>query len=282
MKTGWIFLLAALALGIARAHADDSPRPIRVGLTATYLHDQYPLHEDWRRYMERKLERPVVFVRRDSYDEMMDLLRQNKLEFAWICDYPYVDNRNLVRLLAVPSYKGHPVYRSYVIVPAGDKTTKSILDLRNRVFAYTDPYSNTGYLTPRYLLKQAGENPAHFFEKTFFARSHRKVVEAVANGLADGGAVGSFIWDTLEIIQPELAAATRVVSVSDDYGMPPFVANRAVREAEFQRMQKMLFEMAADSEGRALLKRLNVNHFSKGDPRNYERVSKVMKALGDR
>ncbi len=282
MKTILIVLFLVLVLGFSRAQADEPSQPIRVGLTATYLHDQYPLHEDWRRYMERKLERPVVFVRRDSYDEMMDLLRQNKLEFAWICDYPYVDNKNLVKLLAVPSYKGRPLYRSYLIVPASDKSTKSILDLKNKVFAYTDPYSNTGYLTPRFQLKQAGENPAQFFAKTFFARSHRKVVEAVANGLADGGAVGSFIWDTLVIIQPELAAATRIVSVSADYGMPPFVANRGGREADFNQMQKMLIDMANDAEGRDILKRLNVNNFSKGDPRIYDSVTKVMKALGDR
>ena len=101
MKTSWIVFIGSLLLGFSPAHADEAVRPIRVGLTATYLHDQYPLHEDWRRYMERKLERPVVFVRRDSYDEMMDLLRQNKLEFAWICDTRFSPTRTPTRIRAI-------------------------------------------------------------------------------------------------------------------------------------------------------------------------------------
>ncbi len=52
--------------------------------------------------------------------------------------------------------------------------------------ATPDPYSNTGYLAPRYELKRGKEDPARFFRKTFFTWSHRGAVEAVASGLAHG------------------------------------------------------------------------------------------------
>ena len=77
-------------------------------------------------------------------------------------------------------------------------------DLAGSIFAYADPYSNTGYLAPRYEIRQIGRDPASFFRKTFFTWSHRKVIVAVTEGLADGGSIDSFVWDTLSVIDPEL------------------------------------------------------------------------------
>src|SRR3990167_3219621 len=213
MKNLIAVVLAVLAaICITPANAVEEPTtPLRIGLTPTFPNDQYRALEEWRRYLERRLARKVEFVRRDSYVEAMDLIRLQKVDFAWICDYPFVFFKGQTRLLAVPMYRGRPYYRSYLIVPASDRQTTSIAQLKNRTFAYNDPYSNTGYLTPRFDLHQRGEDPTRFFSKTFFTWGHRKTIEAVAAGLAQGGAVSSHVWDTLAKVKPELAAATRVV-----------------------------------------------------------------------
>ena len=282
MKLFIIILLAAAATLANPTLATEEPAALRIALTATVPHDQYQLIEEWRRYMERKLKRRVEFIRRDSYIETMDLLRQRKLDFAWICDYPFVYFRSQVRLLAVPLYQGRPYYHSYLIVPATDSRTTSIAQLRNTVFAYTDPYSNTGYLTPRYQIHRMGENPAQFFRQTFFTWSHRKAVEAVAIGLADGAAVSSHVWDTLAIVKPELTAATRIVSKSPKYGFSPIVAQPSVRDEDFRNMQKLLLDMASDAEGKALLRGLNIDGFIAGSPRLYDEVARMMKAVGEK
>lgn len=276
--------LAASALlpgldGWASEHTRNTP--VRVGLTPAFLHDQHGLLEEWRQYLQLKLKRPVVFIQRDSYRETMDLLRLEKLDFAWICDYPFVHLKKQVRLLAVPLYQGRPYYRSYLIVPATNPHTTSILQLKNMVFAYADPYSNTGYLAPRYELHKAGEDPAKFFSKTFFTWSHRKVVEAVAFGLANGGAVDSFVWDTLALVQPELTAKTRIVSRSPEYGFPPVVAHRQVNDAEYGMFQRVLIEMGSDPQGKSLLKRLNLDGFATNDPKLYDSVAQMMRAFGE-
>ncbi len=255
--------------------------PIRVGLTPAFLHDQHGLLEDWRLYMQKRLDCPVEFLQRDSYRETMDLLRLEKIDFAWICDYPYVHLRKLVRLLAVPSYGGQSLYRAYLIVPTGDAHTSSILQLRGKVFAYADPYSNTGYLAPRYQLKQAGEDPAKFFRKTFFTYSHRKLVEAVASGLAQGASVDSFVFDTLSLIKPELTRRTRIAAKSPEYGFPPLIAHRSVSEPNFVAMQNLLLAMNQDVEGQALLKRLHLDGFRRGDEKLYASVAEMMRAFGE-
>ncbi|MFA6313110.1 MAG: PhnD/SsuA/transferrin family substrate-binding protein [Sterolibacterium sp.] len=254
---------------------------LRVGMTPAFLHDQHRLLDEWREFMAASLQRPIEFVQRDSYRETMDLLRLEKLDFAWICDYPYLHLKQEVRLLAVPLYQERPYYRSYLIVRKDNTQFKSMADLAGGVFAYADPYSNTGYLAPRYHIRSLGHDPATFFRKTFFTWSHRKVVEAVASGLAQGGAVDSYIRDTLVHVEPALALRTRVVWRSPEYGFPPFVSHRSVSAADFQLMQKHLLDMSTTEKGRNLLTRLNLDGFTTGSPSLYDGVARMMRAFGE-
>ena len=254
---------------------------LRVGMTPAFLHDQHSLLDEWREFMAASLQRPVEFVQRDSYRETMDLLRLEKLDFAWICDYPYLHLKQEVRLLAVPLYKGRPYYRSYLIVRKDNSQFQSMADLAGSVFAYADPYSNTGYLAPRYHIRGLGHDPATFFRKTFFTWSHRRVVEAVASGLAQGGAVDSYIRDTLVHVDREMALRTRVIWRSPEYGFPPFVSHRSVSSADFQLMQKHLLDMSATEKGRGLLKHLNLDGFTIGNPSLYDGVARMMRAFGE-
>jgi len=273
-------LVATALIGLSRKSLATGGK-VRVGMTPAFLHDQHSLLDEWRAFMAASLRRPVEFIQRDSYRETMDLLRLEKLDFAWICDYPYLHLKQEVRLLAVPLYQGRPHYRSYLIVRSDNTQTRSITDLAGGVFAYADPYSNTGYLAPRYEIRQAGHDPKTFFRKTFFTWSHRKVVEAVASGLAQGGAVDSYIWDTLAIVEPALGARTRVVSRSPEYGFPPFVSHRSVSAAEFQMMQRHLLDMTKTDAGRRLLARLHLDGFTIGSPALYEGVAQMMRAFGE-
>lgn len=270
--------LAMLCFG---TQAIPETTPIRFAMTPAFLHDQHALLAEWRVYLETRLKRPVVFVQRDRYRDTMDLLQQRKVEFAWICDYPYVMLENDVRLLSVAMNGSRPTYRSYLIVPARDARTKSVSDLKGTVFAYADPYSNTGYLVPRFEIKRSGADPANFFKRTFFTWSHRKAIDAVAAGLAQGAAVDSFVWDSLVKVRPDITARTRVAWQSEEYGFPPIVAQNQVPEADFKRMQSVLLNMENEPQGRALLARLNLNGFITGTPKLYNGVSEMMKAFGE-
>ncbi|MCM2252180.1 MAG: PhnD/SsuA/transferrin family substrate-binding protein, partial [Ramlibacter sp.] len=206
---------------------------------------------------------------------------QQKVDFAWICDYPYVALRNEVRLLAVALNQGKPTYGAYLIVPARDSRTRSIVDLKGAVFAYSDPYSNTGYLVPRYEIKQGGEDPKSFFKRSFFTWSHRKAIEAVAAGVAQGASVDSYVWNTLNRVRPDITARTRVVLSSKEYGFPPIVAHRDVSNADFVRMQTVLMDMKNDPQGRGLLERLHLGGFIQGSPALYDGVAEMMRLFGE-
>lgn len=249
-------------LGVAQA--EDAMPAFRVGLTPVFLDNQVAFLSLWRKYLETRLHRPVQFVQRGSYRDVVALLMQGQLDFAWLCGYPFVRNQRSMKLLAVPLYRGRPLYQSYLIVPATDKTSASLLDLRGKVFAYSDPDSNSGWLFPIHSLMSLRELPATFFAKTFFTWGHRKVVDAVAVGLAQGGAVDGYVWDTLALLHPDLTARTRIVERSAMFGFPPFVARASIPGDDFIAMQQVLLRMGADREGKDLLARLNLDGFEPG------------------
>ncbi|MBK6629772.1 MAG: PhnD/SsuA/transferrin family substrate-binding protein [Betaproteobacteria bacterium] len=277
----FLALAAAVSASPLCAQAQTNAA-VRIGLSPVFLDDQLSFLNDWRDYLQGRIGRAVRFVQRGSYREIMDMLLEQKLDFAWICGYPYVRHKAKLRLMAVPVSDGRPQYRSYLIVPASDRQTGSILDLRGKVFAYSDPDSNSGFLYPRYALMQLKENPDRFFAKTFFTWAHRKIVEAVGSNLAQGGAVDSYVWETLQIYHPELTVRTRIVEKSPYFGHTPVVAREGVTRTEFDSMQEALLGMSQSIAGQDLLKRLNLDGFVSGEDSLFDGIARMMRALNGR
>ncbi len=275
------FLGTCAALAMAPSRPVLSAKALRVGMTPAFLNTQYGLLAEWRGYMQAKLDRPVDIVQRDSYRETMDLLRLEQLDFAWICSYPYAYLRKQLRLVAVPLYLSRPFYRAYLIVSVRNRHIKGLSQLREKVFAYADPYSLTGHLVPRYQLRKMGEDPEKFFSKTFFTYSHRKLIEAVADGLAHGASVDGYVWDSLNALKPEITSRTFPVSQSPEFGFPPLVARLGVAQEDFAAVQKMFIGMRQDPQGSALLQHLNLNGFIHGTPSLYDDVAEIMRAFGE-
>jgi phosphonate transport system substrate-binding protein len=273
-------LAASLLLaGHGPALADQALPVLRVGLTPVFLDNQVAFLNQWRAWLEGSLRRQLQFVQRGSYRDVVALLLQGQLDFAWLCGYPFVRNKAQMKLLAVPLYRGAPLYQSYLIVPAGDRTTSALVDLRGKVFAYSDPDSNSGHLFTLYSLLKRRESPSTFFARTFYTWGHRKVVDAVAAGLAQGGAVDGYVWDTLAQLAPALTARTRIVERSPPFGFPPFVARASVSAGDFAIMQRALLQMNSQPDGRALLQRLNLDGFEAGQASLYDSVQAMSRLV---
>ncbi|MEW5781830.1 MAG: phosphate/phosphite/phosphonate ABC transporter substrate-binding protein [Pseudomonadota bacterium] len=265
-------LLAAASMPIiARAQGE----PLRIGLTPVFLDDQVSFLARWREWFERKLKRTVAFVQRGNYREVIELIRGGKIDFAWICGYPYVRYRNELELVAVPLWNGRPYYRSYLIAAADAPALQSLNDLRGRVFAYSDPDSNSGFLYPQYRLISQGENPTTFFSRSFFTWSHRGVVEAVGVGLADGGAVDSYVWETLHELHPRLTQATRIIERSPEFAHTPIVARSGIGRDDLRRFQALLLAMKDDAEGAELLRQMRLDGFVVGKPSLYDGIAQM-------
>lgn len=252
---------------------------VRIGLTPVFLDDRIGFLWAWQRYLEAALQTPVEFVQRGSYRDIIDLVLRDEVQFAWLCGYPYVRHRDRLRLLAVPVYRGQPLYQSYLIVPARDTYTRALSDLRQRVFAYADPDSNSGFLYPQYQLIADGSQPQSHFRRTFFTYGHRSVVAAVAARIAHGGAVDGYIWEALAMTHPELVRETRIVQRSPEFGFPPLVAAPGVGRDALDTMRSVIHGMHRTIDGAALLARLHLDRFDEGSPQLFDGIERMALAV---
>lgn len=258
-----LLVLTFVAAVIGASPATGESERLRIGLTAVVVRENLRFFDRWGECLEAHLGRPVNFVQRRAYRDVMDLLEKGELDIAWIYGFSFVQKRDpeFLELLAVPVYRGTPFYRSYVIVHR-DSPYLGIGDLEGRVFAYSDPDSNSGYLVPRKLFKRADLDPDWFFRLTFFTFSHAETVQAVADRVADAGAVDSYVWEFLVERRPEMAKQTRIIQRSETFGFPLIVARLGLDPALRTRIEAALISMKDDSEGRTLLRDLALDGFA--------------------
>jgi phosphonate transport system substrate-binding protein len=254
--------------------SSSAVKPLRIGMGAMITpREGFIYYSQLKAYIEKRLGQPVQLIDRVNYDEINQLLESKDIDAAFVCAGPYVEGRERfgMQLLAMPLVKGRPVYQSYIIVPAGS-TARSLEDLRGTTFAFTDPKSNSGKLVPTYLLSKLNETPQHFFDKVEFTYGHDKSIRAVAEGIVDGAAVDSLIWEYLVQKHPELTAKVRILLRSEEYGIPPFVVRPGLDKGLKKRLQEILLRAGDDEEGRRILKGMMIDGFVAGDDRNYDSI----------
>ncbi len=276
-------LMGGLALGGALPAGQTDA--IHIGLTPVILDDRVGFLRRWGQWLGEQLGRPVRFVQRAKYQDIMDLLDRGQLDAAWICGYPYVRHIDTLSLLATPVYKGEPLYHSLIITNRRHPGYHQFRDLAGSVFAFSDPLSNSGYLYPTYRLHQLfphQERPQHrLFRRTFFTWGHRHVIEAVASGLADAGAVDGYVWEQLSRLHPELTSQTRIIERSPAFGFPPLVTTRQADPALSRDLGRVLTHMHEDARGRPLLESLGLDRFAFRTPKLYAGIALMASSVGD-
>ncbi|MBU0480700.1 MAG: phosphate/phosphite/phosphonate ABC transporter substrate-binding protein [Proteobacteria bacterium] len=227
-------------------------------------------------YLADKIGRPVEYVDKESYAEINDLLREKKLDMAFVCSGPYVDGIEEFNLqpLAAPQAYGESVYYSYVIVPA-DSPVENFAGLKGRKFAFTDPQSNTGTLVPTYMLAKMNETPDSFFSSYEYTYAHDKSIKAVAMKLVDGAAVDSLIWEYANRKDPVHTSKTKVIHKSPPYGIPPVAVRSAMDPELLSRIREVFLNAHRDPEGREILAGMMIEKFGPVEDSRYDSVREM-------
>lgn len=219
-------------------------------------------YRDFLRYVQEKIGVKVVYVDREGYAEINEMLKDGFLDAAFVCSGPYVDGHAQfgLELLAAPQAYGQTVYHSYVIVPKGSPV-RSFAELRGKRFAFTDPLSNSGKLVPTYMLARMNETPKSFFKEFVFTKAHDKSIKAVAQQAVDGAAVDSLIWEFLNATNPEFTAQTRIVEKSPPYAIPPVVVPGNLAPELKARLRGAFLNAHTDPTGREMLRKMKIDRF---------------------
>ncbi len=253
--------LALVSATGARASI-SSDTAIRFGLTPVFLTSDLELLGRLEAYLRRATGSPVLLVTRRTYQEITALLVAGELDAAWICGFPFVAHRDALQLVAVPLWRGRPLYQAYLIA-APDRDASRLADLRGDIHAFSDPDSNSGFLQTRAALAEVGERPDAFFSRTLFTYGHRNVIRAVSSGLAASGSVDGYVYEVVAELEPRLTEGTRVLQASEWLGFPPIAAPRQpVDGGRLAALTAALLAMADDPDGRAVLAMLRLDGFA--------------------
>ena len=228
-------------------------------------------------YLEDKLNRPIELVQRRTYLEVNDLIEHGEVDVAFVCTSAYVEGHDTfgLELLVVPQVDGKTTYNSVLIVPSSSKA-QSMSDLRDKVFAFTDPISLSGRVYPTYMVDQLGFTPEAYFARTFFTYSHDEAIRAVANGLADGAAVDSLVFEFALVRDPTLAEKVRLIHRSPDFGIPPVVFSPFTRPQVKADLQSLFLEMSNDLSAQEALNSIGVQRFVIIEDSAYDDVRELL------
>jgi phosphonate transport system substrate-binding protein len=261
----------ALAYGAAAALSPTLPAlaaedPIRFALTPVLLTSDLDLLDHLKVYLEHATGRSVQLVTRRTYQEITALLISAQVDGAWLCGFPFVEHKAQLELVAVPIWRGKPLYQSYLIT-GRDRQAEEIGDLAGDIHAFSDPDSNSGYLVTAAYLAALKTTPDRFFRQTIFTYGHFNVVRAVASGLALSGSVDGYVYELLSETNPELVAATRVVRASDWFGFPPIASPASASGSlAVTAIKAALLGMHQDALGQEVLAQLRLDRFAVESP----------------
>ncbi len=239
-------------------------------------------YEDIFDYIGEKLGRGVEMVQRKTYAEVNFLLKERRIDAAFVCSRPYVEgHRDFgMELLCVPMCFGKTEYCSYFIVHK-DSTIQNLEDLRGKLFAFSDPLSNTGMLIPTYTLAKMGETPELFFRKYIFTYSHDNSIRSVAEKFVDGAAVDSLIWEYLSVKEPQLTAQTRIILKSPPCAIPPVVISPGIDSELKEKLRSAFLNMHNDPRGRKILKRVLIDRFTVIEDGAYDSIRQMEAFMKD-
>ena len=231
-------------------------------------------------YIGNHLGRSVRLIQRKTYDEISVLFGKGEIDLAFVCSGPYATSKDKFgfELLDTPQVQGSHFYHSYLIVNKESAFTR-LEDLKGRVFAFTDPASNTGKLVPTYWLAQMGERPETFIDKTIYTYSHDNSILAVSRGLVDGATVDGLIWEYYHHKNPTLTSRTRIIKKSEPYGIPPLVTSKHLALELKERIRKLLLSMHRDPEGQQILNELMIDRFVAPQEEWYDTIRQMKHTL---
>ncbi len=167
-----------------------------------------------------------------------------------------------------------------VIVCNNGAGIKSIADLKDRTFAFTDPDSISGRLYPLALFKKSNMPIKTFFKKTYYAGSPKKALEDVLSGTADACATNEREFEQLissnEKARAGLSAIYRTPEIPNDYWAVLETTPAASRE----KIKKALFKINGSPElKKELLEQMRYDGFSEPDEKGLSDLQEILKII---
>ncbi len=149
-------------------------------------------HATMTQHLEKHLGIPVVVQVGIDYTAVIEALRNNHVQVAYLGPFSYVlaheamDGNVEPLATGVRTKTGKSSYNS-VIIARKDSGIAAEADFKNdKTISFSDPASTSGFLVPTFRFAQLEIDPQKDFKSVLFAGGHAASLMAVANGKVDG------------------------------------------------------------------------------------------------
>lgn len=238
-------------------------KPVYIAIASmTSPKETYIFYSDLINYISEKVGHPIYIKQKKTYEEVNLLLENSEIDFAFICSGAFVDEyRNgKIKLLVAPEIDQKSTYHAYIITQK-NSGIEHFTDFENKIFAFTDPLSNTGRLYPLQELSKTQIGEDEFFSKTIYTYGHDVSIQMVNRGIVDGASVHGLIFDYLAINSPEKVANIKIIKRSETFGIPPVVTPVSLSQEKVKQYREIFLNLHQDSTGKRILDKLNIDRF---------------------
>jgi phosphonate transport system substrate-binding protein len=253
-----------------------SSEKIVLGITGVVLKNDISVIVRLKDYLKAKTKLDIKLKFARTYSIMRNLITENNVNVAYICGATYVDLKpsKKIELLALPTVDKKPYYYSLVIAKKNSKY-KKLDDFKGKVYAMSDPESNSGSLVPRYELLKRGYDDNNFFKRVVYTYDHGESIEAVLDGFVQGASVDSIVYGAFVKNYPKSSKNLKIVQKFGPYPTTPFVISKKITQKTKNKIQQALINMANDKNGKEILDAMAIGSFIKPNNLSYAKIEKV-------
>jgi phosphonate transport system permease protein len=237
------------------------------------------------RALSERIQLPVrAFVTLD-YTSLVEAMRAGQVHLGWLTPAPLILAERLfdAQVVLTQVRRGSPSYYAAIVVRE-DSPVRTVEQLEGRTIAWVDPQSTSGFVIPRFLLRERGLDPQRMFRQQVFAGGHDAAVFAVYNGQVDAAAVwaeppsdGGGAWARFLRNRPPPRLRPILYSPpvpSDAVGVHPTFLRE--HPTLVRNVRAALLSLGQSEQGRAILRRLNsTDGFVPADSAQYALVRRA-------
>ena len=202
------------------------------------------------RYLQKKLGRKVVMLTASDYESLARLLELNKIHIAWFSHAFFECLRRQSRWEAICRPMQYGSVLTADCCPKRQPSQQHPGSQRQRVFAYVDRYSGSGFYFPNLYMVAQGIDPLAFFARVEFTQSHRSSILGVIDGTYDAAAVFS------ASLVDKNADGLKVIARTGPIPNDPIVVREDLDTGLKSRIVNALLQMHTDPDGAEELKNI--------------------------
>ena len=268
-KRGGLVLFFMLVLLPGSYASDDIVLAIHPYLSVNEIKKKYnPLVD----YLTTALNKPVSLKISKNYESHFEGIGANDFDMALVGPVGYV--RLLGKYEKIPTLVRFADKYTGVIATHKNSQLQSLIELKDRSFAFGDPYSTMSHIVPRYLLLKAGI-PAGLPKYYRYLSSHMNAALGVLLGDFDAGAM------KVEVYEKYKNKGLRILATTSEFPEHLFVARINMKKNELEHLRTVMLRLNDSPQGIKIIGKMKqgLTSLELVSPSDYEKLKKIVRMI---